>query len=219
MSSNTTPCSEFGPKALVGRTPFHGETGAADASAVRRWAARRRGYPCTRERRRRPQPKRRACRPRSKVFPSSRRSPREHSHAAVDPEHLAVDELCARPRQEGDRIGDFRRLGIADRATLSPNPSVSGSTTRVAWKRAVLVAPGLTALMRTPRSEAPWRGSACNGRRRPSAPRRSRRWCTPKCAAAEAILMTEPAPRLHHRRHERLADQHGADQVVLGQRP
>src|SRR5208337_3708609 len=40
-------------------------------------------------------------------------SSRKQRLAAVDPQDLTIDELASRARQERDRIGDFRRLGIA----------------------------------------------------------------------------------------------------------
>src|SRR5471030_1801662 len=37
----------------------------------------------------------------------------KQAHAAIDPQHLAVDEAGLVAGQEGDGIGDFRRLGVA----------------------------------------------------------------------------------------------------------
>src|ERR1700735_624577 len=89
-----------------------------------------------------------------------------------------------------------------------------GSTTRVASKRAAFVAPGLTALMRTPsvRTDAGGGGEAGALEGRIDAPVRP-----PELRRGRADVDHRSAARRHHRRHERLTDEDRAIEGVLGQ--
>ena len=127
--------------------------------------------------------------------------------------------LGLRTGEERHRVGDLLRLGVADQRIVRC-PSSPGSIVRVAWKRAVLVGPGLTALTRTPSAASPRRGSGCSGRRRPSASSRSTSASSPHVRGGRGdVDRPQPMPASRIGRHEGLADQHRADQVVVGQRP
>jgi len=65
--------------------------------------------------------------------------------AAVDANHLALAEFRALAGDEGDGVGDLRRLGVTVEQLPHESMRYGSTTTRVARNRAVLGAPGLTA--------------------------------------------------------------------------
>src|ERR1700733_10509309 len=152
------------------------------------------------------------------VIALGRSSSRKQRFPAIHPKNLTADIFASGPSEEGDRVGHLVRLPITDKRLDRRIPLLRiDDTSRLearGLRRAGTHRVDANALRPNGRREAARIVDDGRLERRIDDPVRH-----PELRRGRADVDHRAAARLHHRRHERLTDEDGAVEVVLGQRP